>query len=1385
MKTLLKIIVLAVAIVLAFFAFFPFEEIMAKIESAVSSKIADAHAGISYGGIESDFFRTVTLSDVTVNMRNGDRTGPAATLNFKKVTLYFPIFFVLRKGVSLRKIALDGSEIRVVSSELLKQLKSSKGAPHGAALPAVIFRNVRVVLKDRGRAFCFNGRLDNGHLRVHIRSGHFSASARADMEKKDFWKINGSVKNMNFFSMFLSTPHAPASIPLLKGENFRGAIKTVYTGGKLKNTEIKGVITAASAVFPGIFFPPGKPFELRDIKSVLSVSKGAAEFSKASGECEKLRMRGDLKIGPLSGEPLCEGLFKAKGDLNFGDTYFEGVAASVSMEGFLKNPVFKISGSASNFKKGAVELKNLTAAASFNDRNARCFRIEYFDGKYGRFDVDGEGRPEHGALFINGGISGVFESGQNSLEINAPYELGKNFKAWPEVDTVFQGRKLSAKGDILYSVSAGTACVKLSDITGDNVFSANIIKDQDGARVPSVLLKMPCGELGLSGGVFKTNPAGFSFSSFLVSSLPFWEDRGRCSLSYTGGKIDALFSGADNFLKYSQLMVKKNAVFSMEGKAAPGEFNVSGRYASGNLKGSLSAGKFRTDFVVAGGSVALSDMSYGKYAAGDLILSQSISGRLFVKDCPLKIKAIKKDDRISAMVKIKDGAFKAEISGENFAKKISGTVSADGLSALNINIPDPDLFHSQESCALSGDFQLIMAGVSAKAIIVPRAMIRAGDGRAEFIDISLDLKKRAAQGRMRLRNIKKGFANIFANSVFEITYSSNVRITGKADDVFINAFYTPFEFDVLIAGDKTVFFRPNERANGIRGVLSSSGGELDIFTGGSKISACFAEAGEWNLKTETVGIQKILKLFSSDARVYGDMELALKVKDGNYKIFFDAPDIYTGTRISAKGSVAFDGVCIYPDVRVDAAGGFFKTSGYIAAAAGQVNKFLILANNVRIPNIQTEFGEVKKFFAEGEIRAGGTYEMPEISGKIISSFGVKHKSYPETVDFSLDAHASGGKIIMSSTGIVKGANFKLTGEAFPGSGGVKSYSVYLYLPEKGVPVVVPGLLIQRKKALRYIFGATPSRGKVSGSLSLVSDGEKVSVDGSLKIKDARFSYKKDSSQSHGGSLPDMNVTLVFDKNVEWVSDKFKADIYGSLNIKGPPYEVNGKISSSRGRLSYLGKNLSVDFAEVDIVKNKIFLTLQAEAEVSRKNPNPPFQEIPDTIKVDIKHSPLDSLDINLGSAEFSEKTSGEQAYQMITGVPSATGGDIEFMKNEIAKMIDSSVINPFFSELVRETGLADDVRLDVPAIAKMSARGDKLEALDIADRMNLYMGKSFGRMYIGYNVEFMRDISSLELFHGFEMIYRIRGGNVLKAVYQPDESGEGRKYLGVEKRIRF
>ncbi|MDO9513762.1 MAG: hypothetical protein Q7J59_04020, partial [Elusimicrobiota bacterium] len=514
MKTLLKFLAFAAIAVAAFFAFFPFGRITKEINSAVSRRIAESGADLRWGSIESDFIRTVTLNDVVLITHNEY----IKTLHFKRVTLYFPVLFILRKGVSPGKIGVEDSEISIVSSDISKLFPVSPKAPADIALPSLFFRRVRVTLKDLQRAFVFAGRIDDGHLRVHIRSGNFTASSRADREGTGLWKMQSSVKNMDFFSIFLSTPR-------LSGENFSGTMRAALGDGKIRDMEMSGVVTADSAVFPGISFFAGEAFELKDFKSVLLLSKETAEFSGISAEYGQLRLRGGMKVSSLGNEPLGDASFRVSGRLARDDILFEGADAAVSLEGFLKAPVFRIKGSAESFKKGAMELKQPSVAASFNDRNSRRFSIESFDAKYGDLDIKGKGGIASGVFFIKGSIRGVFNSGASFLKLDAPYELGKDFIAHPDIDAVFYGRELKLKGDILYSVDTGTAVVKLDNISGANVFHAKFAKKNGDFVLEEAILTYAAASgtdpprknsAVFSDGFIKKFPGGFSFvSSFL------------------------------------------------------------------------------------------------------------------------------------------------------------------------------------------------------------------------------------------------------------------------------------------------------------------------------------------------------------------------------------------------------------------------------------------------------------------------------------------------------------------------------------------------------------------------------------------------------------------------------------------------------------------------------------------------------------------------------------------------------------------------------------------------------------------------------------------------------------------------------------------------------
>ena len=247
MKTFLQFLAFALIAIAAFFAFFPFERLRDEIGSAVSERIAQLGVDLKWASVESDFFRTVTLNDVVLRTRNEH----IDTLNFRRVTLYFPILFLLRKGAAPVKIGLEDSEITTAFSQISGLLSPLSKGGSDVVLPSLFFRRARVTFKDLQKTFVFSGRFDDGHLRVHARSGQFSASSQADRESPGLWKIQSSVKNMDFFSLFLSTP-------LLQGEHFSGSGRAAVSSGKIKDAEIAGVVTADTAVFRGVTFPGGE-----------------------------------------------------------------------------------------------------------------------------------------------------------------------------------------------------------------------------------------------------------------------------------------------------------------------------------------------------------------------------------------------------------------------------------------------------------------------------------------------------------------------------------------------------------------------------------------------------------------------------------------------------------------------------------------------------------------------------------------------------------------------------------------------------------------------------------------------------------------------------------------------------------------------------------------------------------------------------------------------------------------------------------------------------------------------------------------------------------------------------------------------------------------------
>ncbi|MFH1352546.1 MAG: translocation/assembly module TamB domain-containing protein [bacterium] len=1366
MKNLLKIVVFFVIAALSIVVFFPFEKARREIGRSISSEIRKTGINVSYGDVDTDYFRMAALNEVKISVPLA--TGGRA-FRFKKIILYFGPFFMFRKTPELKKVFLDGLNIRADKNEL-KEIAGffapgKKEAPAGA--PAVKFRNIFLQSVELNKTFEISGKLQAASVRANVASGGFRAGVTA-ANISGIWEFEAGLKNLSFFSAFVSTP------PFVN-ENFTGRVIGSFKDGKVYN------ITAAGRLSADELFAAADSgcLRLRDFKSRVNVSEKSVMFSKISTNLDGVLVSGSCEISPLSANPLIKGEFEVRGSYKSDSFAASGIAGNVSAAGFLRNPVVRFKGGAQEFVYEEFAFENCFAAGAYNERNAGKISVTDFSGDYKGFAVTGGGFIHGGEAFITGSFAKTVKIRSGEIRLFSTFESSGGIKLHPEIEVKSKGRSYSVKGEC--GIKAGVISLDLREENKGLEISADLLKKDDIFEISSFVISGSKKSFALSGGQFTAGEGLFNLNSDFFLAVSGYKDNGSCRIKLSEKKFSVVLNGKKTLFKYGQDFKSEKFPFTAELEALPGKVNAKGKIEEYELKGEVKtseiwkAGVFTSSFRAGPDGIFFEDFSLGDFFSGDVSVLPDISGEVKIGKFPLLLLHNKFSGDISGALSFSAGAFSADIfrGGDEF--KIDGSFTR-APGRIKVVFAARDRFSGE----VLGEF----SGFSLRRILVPKGRIYFKSGFADIKDSEVKLDFRSARIGMDIRNIETGGIKIFADCFFDVDFATQTEISGRLTTAFFNDLFFPLEFKAKVSGETLVFEKVPGSTSGISGKLVAGTGDLDVFFAEGGFGVRILPGGKYEISSEKIDLQKVLKLLKIDLQAFGDIKAAISQSAEKTELNFLAENIFVGSFINAQGRVKAEGGFIYPEIKLTVPYGFFRTQGFLASSAGQVNNFSIEMENLKLAKILLPDGEIRDFCGNCSVFAGGTFEMPNLKGAGDFSFELAPRGYPERIKIKFRTVFNGRSVNISGQGQVKDKNFGISGKASLADARISGYDILLDIPDGGVPVIVPGLLIQGRSVLKYIVGSKPSRGLVSGKIRAVFDGEKTNLEGDLKIKNAKFSYKRGGLDLGADKNMNVKLNLKFDKNVKWMADNFKADIYGELKIEGPPFLVNGKLSTNQGSLYYLGKTLSVDFAEVEFVNNRCFLTLKADAPVRRKSSVPPFDEVEDTVMVDIKHSPLDSLDINLTSKEFSKEDSRTQDYHVLPG-KGAGLSDIESMKNEIAKIIDSSFISPIFSEFFQEAGLADEVKVKVPAFEKITDTENKLSALDMADRMNLYMGKSFGKMHLGYNIEFMRNVSSLDLRHGIEVMYRIKGNNVLKAIYMPDEEGEGQKYFGIERHIRF
>jgi len=1369
-KNLLKIAAGFVIVVLCFVIFFPFEKVRHEIGRSISSEIRKSGINISYGEIDTDYFRMTVLNEVKISvpLESGERS-----FHFKKIILYFNPLFIFSKKRELKKVFLDGLNISMDKNELegIAGFFARKKKKASFGVPAVKFKNIFLTSDELYRTFKISGLLkiqEMSSVRVNVMSGGFRAAVLAE-NIAGRWEFEARLNNLDFFSVFLATPG-------FRNENFTGRVKGSFKNGKIYN------VTASGRLSAGELFVASETGELRlkDFKSRIKVLKKSVLFSRITSNFGGVLISGSCEIRPLSANPLIKGEFGIRGNYRRDSFRVSGITGKLSAAGFLKNPVVRFNGRAQDLILRKLAFKKCSASVAYNERNVKKISVTDFSGDCKGFSVKGNGFIHGGEVVMSGSAAKTVKIRAGDIRLFSTFESSGGIKLHPEIEVRSRDKSYSLKGSC--DIRDGVISLDMEEEDTGLEVSAKLLKRGALFEISSFVISGREKSFALSGGQFTAGEGRFNLNSDFFLAISGYKDEGECGVKLSGKNLSVSLNGKKTLFSHGQDFNRRKFPFTTEIVMGQGKVNVKGEVEDRGLKGEVKtseiwkAGVFTSSFKAGPEGISFEDFFLGEFFSGDVSVLPDFSGEVKIDKFPLQILHDKFSGDISGALSFSDGGFSADVFRYGDKFRVKGSFSRPGPSQIKVAFSSRDRF--------SGEVVGKFSGFSLQSILIPEGRIYLKSGFAGIKNSEIKLDSRSARIFADIRNIEAGRLKIFADCFFDVNFTTQTEIHGRLTTAFLNDLFFPLEFTAKIKGETLVFEKVPGSRVGVSGHLGGGTGEIDVsFTEGG-LGIRILPGGKYEVSSERIDLQKILKLLKVDLQAFGDIKADVSGSDEGMELNFESPDIFVGSFVNVKGIVKTEGDFIYPEIRLSAPGGVFKTQGFLARSAGQVNNFSIKMENLKLARVLLPDGEIRNFCGNCDVFVGGTFEMPDLKGTGDFSFEVVPQGYPEKIKLRFQTVFNERSITAAGTGRVKAKEFGISGNVSLAAARISGYEVLLDIPSGGVPVIVPNLLIQGRSALKYIVGSKPSYGAVSGKVRAVFDGEKTDIIGDLIIKNAKFSYKRGSFGIGANRNINMKLNLKFDKNVKWLADKFKANIYGELKIEGPPFLVNGKVSTNQGSLYYLGKTLNVNFAEVEFVNNKGFLTLKAEAPVRRKRPVPPFDEIEDVIMVDIKHSPLASLDINLASKEFSKEDSRTQDYQFLPG--KSTGlSDIESMKKEIAKIIDSSLISPIFSEIFQEAGIADEVRVSVPAFEKITEAENKLSALDMADRMNLYMGKSFGKMHLGYNIEFMRNVSSLDLRHGIEVMYRIKGNNVLKAIYMPDEEGEGRKYLGIERHIRF
>ncbi|MFH1540450.1 MAG: translocation/assembly module TamB domain-containing protein [Elusimicrobiota bacterium] len=463
-----------------------------------------------------------------------------------------------------------------------------------------------------------------------------------------------------------------------------------------------------------------------------------------------------------------------------------------------------------------------------------------------------------------------------------------------------------------------------------------------------------------------------------------------------------------------------------------------------------------------------------------------------------------------------------------------------------------------------------------------------------------------------------------------------------------------------------------------------------------------------------------------------------------------------------------------------------------------------------LPSLTKSIKKAKGNFSTN-INVKGTINKPDVKGTlVVKASEIQLCSiFKKLTDVKCEVDFLGEKILIKNLCALVGKEpLTLTGEAmFADDFNLTNFNFHLLTLGKSIPITINELQIKSSgvgKIIPIVSDITvlpnPSKAKVAVDIKFFGTQDSWSIDGYMKLSDARFTYPGEEDGDGDvdyGILKNAtwNLRIIGGENCWYEKDFASVEAKGEILLhgKGSSPLVTGKVEALRGELDYLGRNFTVKEAIFDADKSDLYLSgmAECETEIERRREDLATRQmiteyIPETIILMIDRGPLDNV-----KPRFLSKTTPQTEEQLL--IQAAMGlADTKqkqlFSAQEISKAVDTLLTTPFVKSLLKRTGFIDKFVIKRWASSTSLPSQVKQSVVDLYKGTKLQFGKSFTQGFsAGYGIKFDEFENKLSLKHELELSYRMKNGIILRTTQElgKDEFGERANKFFLEKYWRF